>query len=148
MWRIKAGGRWAAVIMAITWVGCSMADAARTPPPPAGAERIADWSVFDQARADQLRRGLTELDRRFPAGEALETQLWRVPASAPWPALQAHYGQQPGWQADPQRHASAGPLTPDAQVYADPASKTMLTVAYFGSAPDAVLVVQRARAAR
>ena len=149
MWRIKAGGRWAAVIVsAMAWAGCSMADAARTPAPPAGAERVADWSVFDQARADQLRRGLTELDRRLPAGESLETQLWRLPATASWASLRSHYDQQAGWQADPRRQASAGPLTPDAQVYIDPSGATMLTIAYFGAAPDAVLVVQRARVAR
>jgi hypothetical protein len=37
---------------------------------------------------------------------------------------------------------------PDAQVYVDAAGGAMLTVAYFGAAPDAVLVVQRAHAAR
>jgi hypothetical protein len=149
VWRNKAiGRRCSSVLLALALTACSMADATRTPAPPAGAERVADWSAFDQARADQLRRGLTELDRRFPAGEAIETQLWRLPASMSWPALRLHYDQQPGWQTDPQRQASAGPLVPDAQVYVDAAGGAMLTVAYFGTASDAVLVVQRARAVR
>lgn len=145
VWRTKASV--SVLLAAFVLAACSMAEPARTPAPPAGAERLADWSVFDQARADQLRRGLTELDRRFPAGEAMETQLWRLPASTTWPQVQSHYGHQLGWQADPKRLASAGPLVPDAQVYLDAAESTQLIVAWFSGTPDGVLVVQRARTA-
>jgi len=134
--------------LGLALVACTMSEEARTPPPPQGAERIADWGVFDQERADQLRNGMAELARRWPAGQALETQMWQLPSGTAWPALQAHYGRQPGWRADPARRLSAGPLTPDAQAYVDEAGGAWLAVAYFGSGtPAPVLVVQRARSA-
>lgn len=149
MWRNGLLVAMATSAMGLALVSCTMSEEARIPPPPAGAERVADWGVLDQARADQLRNGLAELARRWPAGQTLETQMWQLPSGTAWPALQAHYGRQPGWRVDPARQLSAGPLTPDAQAYVDEAGGAWLAVACFGGGtPAPVLVVQRARSGR
>lgn len=140
-------------LTALTAPGCTVADPAPAPPPPALAQPVDDWSVFDQRRADELRIGLTELDRRFPRGELLELQIWRLPGVTAWPQVLSHYLKQPGWTVDDRRRASAAGVVPEARALLDEARRTRLDLAWFGARPGidgdaAVLVVRRSRERR
>lgn len=149
MWRALRN-RLTIVLLVATAGACAPAEPTPMPPAPPDAVRIGDWSEFDQERADQLRLGLAEVASRFPHGEPLDLQLWRLPPTTMWEQVRSHYAQQPSWRPDDAMRTMEGPVTPDAQVFLDAKHVTRLDVALFrarsGAAADtAVLVVQRSR---
>lgn len=149
MW-VALRNRLAIVFLIAAAVACAPTEPTVAPPAPPDAVRVSDWGEFDQERADQLRFGLAELAKRFPHGEPIEFQIWRLPASTTWDGVRSYYAQQPGWRPDDAMRTTEGPLTPDAQVFLDTKRVTRLDVALFRArsgtpADTAVLVVQRLR---
>jgi hypothetical protein len=126
-----------------------MAETAITPAAPAGAQRVVDFSALDQARSNQVRLAMVELERRFPSGAQAELQMWTLPASATWQLVRDHYGAQKGWAEVADQRAESGPLLPNTQIYADRPAQQRLAVLLFPARRDAesdsaVLLIQRA----
>lgn len=143
---------WVSLLAVLTLnAGCHMKPPPPTPAPPANAQRVQDLSALDQARSNQVRLALAELERRFPSGAQAELQVWTLPAAGDTltARVRAHYAAQAAWLAVPGQHVDAGPLLPEVQIYRAQSADQRLAVLLFRARlanPEdpAVLVVQRA----
>ena len=92
--------RWIAMVAAPVLFAAACAPATEvTPAPPADARPLTESGAHEQ-RLDDVTQELR--DALEPRYGRLEIKAYRLPASATFPAIAAHYqGQLSGWGAEP-----------------------------------------------